>query len=162
MTKTERIIMDYNPDELMIGNETYKILGNLLSDRDRIIITRGCSLLKLTADCDKKAFLVKDYFMCFRREFNWRVMMGSIKIFSLDMLATYGHNYNPPFEFHCWLEKEENGKKFIIDLALPGTIIRGLRARDEIGSFLEGREPVILAGEAPDWIIYESKTQIIR
>lgn len=156
MNKNEKILMDYNKQERMTGNESYAIIGKRLSILDGFTLMAACIGLILTADCDKKAFLTKRYLQN-KGEVGWKMVLGSIKIFSLDMLATYGHDCNPPYEFHSWLEKEENEKKLIIDIALPGTIIRGLRAKDEIGSFLKGRKPIILAGEAPDWIKYEAK-----
>ena len=44
---------------------------------------------------------------------------------------------------------------FIIDMALPGVIQKGLTTFDSIGAFLVGREPVILAGTPEPWMMYK-------
>ena len=149
MNKTEKILLDLNENERMSGNEQYEILGNLLTETQVKHLIYSCKNRILTADCVEKSHLVWFYL----KDISWKIVIGSIKVFSKDMKATYGHDFNPPRELHCWLEKENK----IIDIALPGLIIRGLRAKDEIGSFLEGRTPIILAGEVPNWIIYNAK-----
>jgi hypothetical protein len=152
IVKEETIVRDYCEHERMTGKENYEILGNLLTKDQVGQLMYACTNTILTADCVKKACITKAHL----QDNNWKIAMGAIRVFSKDMLSTYGHDFNPPKELHCWLEKEDK----IIDIALPGVIIRGLRACDELGSFLEGRTPVILAGESPDWVIYKTERSL--
>jgi len=80
-----------------------------------------------------------------------KIVLGSIQIVSATLLSSYGHAYRPEAgEFHAWIEYED----MIIDFALPEMIKIGLTQRDSVGYFLEGRQPVILAGHPPEWISY--------
>jgi hypothetical protein len=157
----EKIIMDYFDKERMTGKEQYEIIGNLLNKEQLACLIYACTDCILTANCVEKACITKAHTSSglLVKQDNWKIAIGSIKIFSKDMQSTFGHNFNPPNELHCWLE---NDKKEIIDIALPGVIIRGLRAKDELGSFLAGRTPVVLAGEAPNWIIYKTENILCR
>lgn len=83
---------------------------------------------------------------------NSKVALGSIQIFSGDHQSTYGHAYAPETgEFHAWIEYRDT----IIDFSLPEIIQTGLTERDDVGYFLIGRKPFILAGKAPYWIQYK-------
>jgi hypothetical protein len=66
------------------------------------------------------------------------------------MKSNYGYMFKPPFEFHAWLQTPQG----IIDVALPGAIEKGLTTFDDVGPYLIGREPFILAGPPLDWMEY--------
>ena len=75
-----------------------------------------------------------------------------MRVLSDDYKSAYGFDYNPPNELHAWLDVDG----YVLDLSLPGVILRGLNLADEQGPFLKGREPAILFGPPPDWILYFS------
>jgi len=81
-----------------------------------------------------------------------RVVLGSLLIASGDGQSEYGYYFNPPLEFHAWLDL---GSGVIFDPALPGVIEKGLTTCDSVGPYIIDREPVILAGQPLDWMRYE-------
>jgi hypothetical protein len=83
-------------------------------------------------------------------------MIGSLLVVSGDGKSEYGHYFNPPYEFHAWLQEGP----IIVDVALPGVIESGLMLTDEVGPFISGREPLILAGEPLTWMKYQAVDEI--
>lgn len=78
-------------------------------------------------------------------------VMGSLMIVSATNMSSYGHAYFPDTgEFHAWIEYQDK----IIDFALPEMIQLGSTEKDDVGYFLEGRKPIILAGTPPEWLGY--------
>jgi len=135
-------------DPVLTGNEDYEIQGDFLKEE----IIRGIfsKLVGLNRffDCDRKAkiaagFLPNSAFICF----------GSLMIQSSDLESEYGFHFNPPLEFHCWLQLDGNN---ILDLSLPGVIENGLTTADSLGPFLIGRTPTILNGKPLDWMLYRT------
>jgi hypothetical protein len=71
-------------------------------------------------------------------------------VYSKNFGSSYGFEFNPPLEFHAWVNYGDN----IIDLALPGVIEMGCILKDKYGPYLD-RKPIVLAGEEiPNWIEY--------
>lgn len=151
--ETETVFIDWNPDEIMTGEERYYIPGALIKPLRSGVIQSRFTGLKLYADCILKneiAQVVIDH-SC------WSMVIGGLKIWNKERNGTYGFNYNPPFEFHTWLQNE---KKEIIVFALPGVILRALKAKDEFGYIITGRKPEILAGMPPDWLLYSAFSRL--
>ena len=156
---TELVIVDLEQGGPMSGEESYPVIGNLFFDEDFIQFYLVQKMMKrfkglpLMGGCLEKARLAQEQFA------STIIIAGKIRIASEDNTSFYGHDFNPPFEMHAWLI-HNNNPNLIIDLALPGVILRGMKEKDEHGPFLTGREPVILAGKPPEWIVYEPKTRV--
>ena len=155
---TERISADFEQGGPMTGDEWYPVVGDIFDlEFVNLIVSdfmRKFKGLPLMGACNRKAQIVHAFIA------PTAIIAGGIKVWNKDYSATYEHTFNPPFEQHWWLQYNQNSK-LIIDFALPGVILRGLKERDEIGPYLEGRKPVILAGEAPDWIEYFPYAKVI-
>ena len=133
-------------DKIMTGEERYPIFGGFVAETEANAILSMFVGLNLYWQCLPKAEITKGFLGI------GEVVIGEIKVFSGDGLSTYGHNFNPPYEFHAWVEITPD---VIIDFALPGLIEKGLNSSDEIGPYIINRDPIILAGMAPDWIHYK-------
>ena len=139
----------------MTGEESYPVIGDAMHQRFADAMMRICKGTMLHADCLEKAVR-----MAYYGPFNTAgtIALGALTIDSEDFKSTFGFAYNPPLEMHAW---NIFGGEFIIDLSLPGAILRGMNSRDEVGPFLVGREPAILAvrngQEIPQWLHYEVK-----
>lgn len=94
--------------------------------------------------CIQKAKIVANHFRISH------IHLGSLMLDSAEEGVSYGYHYNPPLELHAWVQVYTS----ILDFALPGTIEKGLNTKDDVGPFLIGREPVILAGEPAPWMHY--------
>ena len=146
---------DFEQGGKMTGEEWYPMIGGMFD------IVEGNFLVKeiikkfkglpLMGGCIEKNRIVNKY------AYYTIQVVGAVEIISADGMSTYGHEFNPPFEQHSWLVDEEHR---IIDFALPGLILRGMKEKDDIGPFLVGRDPVILAGLCPDWIKYRPKRKV--
>jgi len=79
------------------------------------------------------------------------IEIGSLTIWNSEWTSNFQYLYNPPLEFHAWVYL---GNEIIVDYALGGAIEEGLNLRDDVGSFLEGRTPVVLSGTPPEWLEY--------
>jgi len=129
----------------MSGKENYPVTGDMISvDQIREIISKFKGL-PLYAGCFEKAKIAQEFIP------GADIIVGAMRILSKDRLSMYGYDFKPPLESHSWLMVQNK----IIDFALPGTILRGLKERDEIGPFLIGREPIIIIGTVPDWVFYK-------
>lgn len=132
-------------DKIMTGKERYPIVGDLVTEEEAVKVLTELKGLNLHWQCLPKVEITKGILGI------GVIAIGEIRVMSGDFLSTYGHNFNPPYEFHAWLEVGDG----IVDFALPGLIEKGLNSSDEIGPYLIGRKPIILAGNKPDWIYYK-------
>jgi len=137
-------------DNELTGNEVYPIAGDLLTPEDAAIIFQKLRGVNKHWFCLNKADIVRDYLG------EGEIHAGSLHVWSKGMKSNYGYDFHPPLEFHAWVAIGEG----IIDVALPGVIERGLATSDKLGSILEGREPIILAGAPLHWLQY--KSEIVR
>ena len=133
-------------DKVMTGEERYPIFGGFVAESEAIKILTEFKGLNLYWECLPKAELTRIMLG------QGKVAIGEIRVFGNNFLSAYGHNFNPPYEFHAWVEITPD---IIIDFALPGLILKGLNTSDEIGPYIVGREPIILAGMKPDWMHYK-------
>ena len=140
----------YKFNVILTGKENYPIIGNgsveLKKEVKRVFkLAKG---LRKYWSCNEKAILIQ-------KEIGGHVIIGSHYVWSSDFKSQYGFEYNPPYEFHAWVELSDNT---IIDIALPGVIRTGLELRDEVGPYLTGRKPVIFVGsEVPNFLVYDGK-----
>ena len=136
--------------DVMTGTEKYPIIGNLVSPEQSEKIIASFKGLLLVGDCDKKAKRAASMM-----KGRIQIIGGEVRVWSADMKSAYGFDWHPPHECHFWLEVvDKDGNRKLADFSMPGVIIRGLTTCDEIGPYILGREPVILAGEYPKWIVY--------
>jgi hypothetical protein len=147
---TETLVNSFT-NTIMTGEESYPIIGGWSAQG---MVERSFKLfadggLFLEASCWEKACMVKKEFFLGTKDM--KIVGGRIRVLSADLKSAFGYDWNPPTEVHIWLE----WGKDLIDLALPGVIIRGMNTYDNIGPILTGRNPVVLVGTCPDWIIYE-------
>lgn len=132
-------------DSLLEGVESYPIHGQAMSHIEYNFIVRRLAGLRRHWDCLDKAIITAKVL---RRG---KVVLGSLMLTSSDNSSQYGYYFNPPLEFHAWAQYGYN----VIDVALPGTIEKGMVERDEVGPFLVGRSPIVLAGIPPEWAEYK-------
>ena len=147
----EIITLHNDFDALMTGEETYPIIGDQVSEEIANQIIQKFSGLPLYAGCLEKAQIVS-------RALGGATVIGALTLYNKRRDAAYKYLFNPPYEFHAWTEKPGS---VIIDFGLPGTVLRGLALKDEQGAFLEGRDPVILAGRPEIWMVYKPKQYIL-
>lgn len=140
---TERVVNDADFSVLMTGEERYPTIGFDLYAITVDLILAEFAGLPLYAGCYEKAMIAAKYF-------SGTVVFGAMRVLSDDYMSAYGFDYNPPTELHAWIRLHN----MIIDFSLPGVILRGMKLSDEQGPFLKGREPAILMGPPPDWLLY--------
>lgn len=148
--KTTAYTEGFTDSRIMTGDETFRIKGHAVSREKIKQIVKACKGLKLNWDCYEKAIIAK------RLVGSGDVVVGEIQVFAPDKSSAYAHYFNPPFEFHAWLQLGKN----IIDVSLPGVIENGLTLKDQYGPCLFGRSPFILAGRPPWWTEYKIKQRI--
>jgi hypothetical protein len=141
-------------DAVMTGEERYPIISTVsLSTHTKKVMlldmVKMCKGLNLYWNCLEKALIVRNYF-----RFGY-VVLGSLYVYNENRSANYGYEYRPPFEFHAWWQDDLSQDSPIIDIALPGVILKGKSIVDEFGSILSGREPCILVGRPLDWMEYK-------
>lgn len=134
-----------NDEPLLSGTERFDVMGDLLSPNKCEEIIMRCKGLTRHWNCLEKAKIAQ------RVLHDGVVVVGSCELWSRDMKSKYGHLFNPPFEFHAWLQLPQG----IIDIALPGVIEKGLTTSDHIGPFLSERIPFILARKPFEWMEYK-------
>jgi len=146
----------FDKQEFCTATERYPIMGDLLSlDIINSLLGKFKGLHKYY-DCHEKARIVYDYVWGLFSDIS--LVYGAFYIDSATNKSQYGFLYNPPFEFHAWIDVSGG----IIDLSLPGVIENGSKSCDQYGAFLEGREPVVLSGyDIPEWLHYEPKSVTI-
>lgn len=131
-------------EPVLTGDEIYPIVGTALMYQDVRLMFRALAGMKRHWNCLEKAERVV------KEMGRGQVVLGSLLVVSSDNKSTYGYAFDPPLEFHAWVQTGNN----IIDLSLPGVIEKGLSTYDKFGAYLVGRYPVILAGEPEPWMIY--------
>ena len=142
---------DKDAQDLMTG-EMYPIYSNdnkpILTEMQAKDLLKIFHLNKFNRyyDCIRKAKLTAKFFQV------TAIRLGSLMLESTEKGVQYGYEYHPPLELHAWVQIEDN----IIDLALPGTIEKGLQTKDDVGYFLVNRKPIILAGVPATWLHYET------
>jgi len=151
----KQTITGINPknSSLLTGKEKYPIIGNKIAEEKIRDITSRFYGLRRYWHCLEKAQIAKKIIGF------GDIVIGSLMLLDKDTNSTFGYYYNPPLEFHAWLEF--NDGLYILDLALPGVIEHGSELKDEYGPFLTNREPVILNGVPEEWMIYK-KFQTIK
>lgn len=131
-------------DPVLKGTEVYPVVGDNLTQGEYLRIVASLQGLKRHWNCLEKAFKTVEILE------RGIVVLGSLFITSGDYKSEYGYAFNPPLEFHAWVQ---DGKD-IIDVALPGVIEKGLQERDEIGYFIVERNPLVMAGTPLPWTRY--------
>lgn len=145
-------------DKIITGEEIYPIVGDLLTPGKIERIMLRMKGLSRYWNCIEKARIAREVLGF------GEIVLGECLVWSNDFKSSYGFYFNPPFEFHAWVQIYNSpldwyGKGMrIVDVALPGVIELGLATHDHIGPCVVGREPFILAGEPPDWVEYKSVT----
>ncbi len=134
-------------DKVLTGDEVYEIYGCHVNHDKIIEIFKYFSGLNKYWNCIEKAIIAQKLLK------SGQVVVGAMLVANEDFSATYGFHYNPPYEFHSWLQFEDNNT---LDLSLPGVIEKGLSCIDSHGPILFGRKPIILNGTPPNWIRYEA------
>ena len=137
--------------DLMTGKERYQIVGRAVSEEEVRSLLTSFSGLQRYWDCIGKAQRAQKLLG------RGRVMIGSLLVTSGDLKSEYGYYFNPPYEFHAWLDL---GLGVIFDPALPGVIEKGLTTHDAIGPYIIDREPVVLAGKPLDWMKYKAEKEL--
>jgi len=140
-------IAPYIDKETIQEIPNFPIHGDILTRKDLNTLYLICKGRPKYGDCIFAAAVTQ-------KHLTGKVVLGSCFIYSKNYKSNYGFAYNPPIEFHAWVQLKEN----IIDITLPFLIEKGLNTKDEYGSFITGRKPFILAGIAPKWVKYKAKT----
>ena len=149
-------------DPILTGKEVFQIKGpkfqqiedGSVAEAVKLVhvhkkeIMRSMKGLKRRWSCIEKAILVRKFIGV------GIVALGSTLIWNNERDGTYGHYFNPPLEFHAWVEL--NQQPFIVDFALPGVIEMGLRTKDEYGAILRNIKPYILCGPASSGLDYQA------
>lgn len=147
---TTTLSVDWDPEEKMTGEESYPVIGSLLSKRKFDDICRDCFMgLYAYADCVDKNVRGREALI----EIPTVLAIGAIRVWDKFGKGCYGFDYNPPYEIHSWLVPKKYPRA-VIDFSLPGVILRALKFVDEEGPIVEGRKPTYLAGPPPQWIQY--------
>jgi hypothetical protein len=156
---------------IMTGEEMYPVIGFfsdiiidltgplICTDESRLTLSKHevaelmkmCKGLNLYWNCLEKAILVRKYMG------RGVVCIGQMYIWNSDFTANFGYGFNLPYEFHAWWQENEDKKSPIIDIALPGVVLKGSKLADEVGPIIVGREPAILVGYPHNWMVYERK-----
>jgi hypothetical protein len=142
--------------EKMTGSEKYNIAGRMLSREEADEIFKLFKGLMRRGNCLRKACIVRDW-LNRDRENAFSVIIGSLYVIDSTNHSSYGHEYNPPLEYHAWVYGRRD--KSVYDLALPGVIERGLEAEDDMGCFLTSLKPIILASgtsRIPHYLQYKA------
>lgn len=143
-TKTKLNFSDDRTDPILFGNERWPVLGDLYTADELAPVIECCGGLSRYWRCIEKAVIAQRYLNA------GVIIVGSLFVVSNDELSSYGFGYNPPFEFHAWVQFGDK----ILDVALPGIIEKGLTLCDTDGPVLVGRSAVILAGTPLPWMHY--------
>lgn len=137
-------------DITLKGNESWPVFGDLITQAEADSVIAHWKEWKRHWMCLEKARWIA-------QNIGGVVALGELTIYSGKFESSYGFQYNPPFEFHAWVQSDRKGGG-IIDLALPGAIEMGMILKDQFGPFIVGRKPIILAAnKAPDWLAYNLK-----
>lgn len=133
-------------DAKLVGDETFPVLGKAMHTCAVQEVLQKFSGYNRFWNCLEKAVTAR------RLLKQGCVALGSLMLVSSDGKSEYGYYYNPPYEFHAWVDL---GAGMIFDAALPGVIEKGSNTSDSRGPFLVGRTPVILNGPPQKWMRYK-------
>ncbi len=147
-TNFSKIAID---DPIMTGNEKYLVVGDIIPEIWIRKVMQHFAGFKVHWNCIEKAQVAHQILNM------GVVVVGKMHVMSGDKKSMYGFDFNPPLEFHSWIQWGEN----VIDFALPGVIEKGLITADEYGPYLVGLNPFILAGKVPSNLYYEPM-EIVR
>lgn len=141
---------DWSPDVTMTGHEKYEVVGDLVSRKMSDSIIERFAGKKMYADCIEKNVIAAKML-----PFPTIMMLGSLYVFDPNGgNGSYGFEFNPPFELHAWLKPVARAGVAVLDFALPGVILRALKAEDEEGHIVSGIEPFVMAGQPPSYLMY--------
>lgn len=149
-------------DPILSGEEVFKVYGpefhdimdGSTADVAKLIHSQKKELigrlrgLKRRWSCLEKSIIIRDTIGA------GVVAIGSTLVWNNERDGTFGYYYNPPYEFHAWVELDKT--PFIVDFALPGVIEAGLETSDQYGNILKDIEPIILCGPSPEWLDYKA------
>lgn len=161
-----RSVQDIKIEETLKGDEAYEVYAlselSLLSKEDVAHLIYDMRGLLVGASCLEKAVFVCQHLQRAKKT-NHVIQMGSVLVTWPDQFGgctQYGHSFNPPFEFHAWVKVHGGWKRGIIDVAMPGLILRGQEFSDAQGPFLQGMIPKIIAGLIPPWVLYKKEIEV--
>ena len=153
----ERMIVDVRPGEIITNADTpYPCYRGKQEEglRHFLLQTRFVGLLRY-GDCRAKNEIV---FEELRNTVpHMKLVEGAMRVWSEEAGAFYGFNYEPPAEYHVWIEVGTEPYVSYIDLALGGVIKRGSLSGDDQGPYLVGIEPFVLWGQVCPFVFYEAK-----
>lgn len=138
----------FDDNRLCHRDDYYKSVGSLITEDEIRSLLYIFSLWGFKAhwDCLVKAQAACAY-LSGKERGQLVLHIGSLFVISEKNNSSYGYAYNPPLEIHAWAFSKKQGA--IYDLALPGVIKSGLEASDELGPYLVGVEPVVMAERVP-------------
>lgn len=145
-------VIDEDNEARMTGAEKWPIIGHAAVYGEIKAIIKRCKGLTLHYNCIDKAKITRE--VLGRGE----VTLGALMVTSADGLSEYGHYFKPPYEFHAWVQDGQD----IIDVGLAGVIHKGMTHRDEVGPFLVGRKPIVLAGKPKVWMRYQAHRLLVE
>ncbi len=154
--------MDLRPEVVIENPDLYPVVGNLLSFHDANEIFSEFKGRMRYGECMAKSLIAARFLSCCTPPMRLSIVMGDMSITWIDKrggVTQYGFAYEPPFEYHTWIECPEG----IIDFSLPGVIERANFFEDEHGKFLDGLVPFILAShrkEVPPWLNYHRRKTV--
>lgn len=161
---------DVDLENRMTGEEQYPIyaqktdLGGMLiaQELQRTQIFRSFKGYLTFGDCYSKAKMVYNVVnRIFPNKFS--ITKGAMRIFCKETQSLYGFNWDPPLEYHTWLQLKDcdSNTPYIIDMALPGVILRGSSSGDEYGKFIVGMPPFAYIGKTGnDYGIWYSAKEV--
>ena len=129
--------------DLKCDGTIYPLRGQEIDPQDWILLTRFFQEQQLLrfAGCMEKA--VATYLHCGFKEKGYLAVAGDMRVFDGD--TAYGFDFNPPHEFHVWLERRSHANRTVVDVSLPGVIERA----HERG-YLTHVQPFAIAGSLDD------------
>ena len=136
-------------DPIMTGKENFEILGNAIQPEIVKTIVSHFAGLNLFYDCNRKVSIASHFLANLGIEFE--INFGELFVDSKEKSTNFGYKFNPPYEFHCWIGLPGEN---ILDVSLPGTILKGKLTSDNVGPFLIGRKEFILNGRPKNWLHY--------
>lgn len=139
---------DWDPNDLMTGEERYPVIGTYLVKDIFKEVTKKFKGLQITSNCVEKNVIG----MAAIGVPCW-IALGSFRVWNKKRTSSYGFDFNPPYELHSWLIPKVD-PYIVIDFSLPGVIIRALKFKDSKGRVVTNRTPSYLAGVPPPWLEY--------
>ena len=135
----------FESTEVCREDDSFPIIGSYLSKEEMEMCFREYSKrrYKRNWDCVSKAIVAAELLSNEARG-DLVIHVGSCYVLSEEVVSSYGYEYNPPLEIHAWTFSKKQG--VLYDLAMPGVILSGKEAEDELGPFLGSDvQPVVIA-----------------